>query len=187
VFAKPDTYQCSCSSAAITYQIVGAGDPDGQCHSDERVDFVCSGLGVSCTQWKLTSCGSATPTPTPTPCQGGGCGDPNAIPLDCTYYNPPFNDGCPLGYLPVGTCCYPKACPSPMPSPSPCDGTVHWMPAPTCQSMCIRSLPTDGTGGGQGQESGDMIEGCDNYYWVWFEWDGHQWTPTGEITFAGCY
>lgn len=66
IFSKANTYSCFCSSEAISYEIVGSSDPAGQCHLTERADFVCEGLGVSCTQWRVTACASPTPTP-PTP------------------------------------------------------------------------------------------------------------------------
>lgn len=31
IFAKFNTYQCACSSEAHTFEIVGSGDPEGQC------------------------------------------------------------------------------------------------------------------------------------------------------------
>jgi hypothetical protein len=142
IFAKPSTYICSCSTEALTYQIVGAGDPEGGCRLSERADFECEGLGVWCTQWKLIPCATPTPSPSPSPSpsqsptcnpatrpnptncecvnngQGGvewACGCADGVPANYLVYT--SNYGCPPGKPNNGhDCClcpYEEECEAP--------------------------------------------------------------------------
>jgi len=161
-----------------------------QCHHDEIYESpACPGYSPTPTPTPTPS-PIPSPTPTPEPCIPGVCMDDNPIAVQVDNCNQDYSAGCPNGYTRSSNCCYPP-CPLPTPTPPSCPGGLLIRPSRLtfCNWICIKRTLTDGSGGGEGNEPGDAIENCNNYYWVWFSSSdgGQTWTATGQVDDAGCW
>jgi hypothetical protein len=56
-------------------------------------------------------------------------------------------------------------------------------------SSCGSASPSGGGGGGSGSGGnlGGNPFGCDEYYWIWYVFNGSDWGPLGPIDYAGCW
>jgi hypothetical protein len=180
-FRRNTVYACACRVALTTIS-AGCSDPRGQCSNDITFDHLCTDLGgLGCPEARVGPCTNATPTPTPTPtpesCPLTSCTDPNAIQAadDCKY-GPPLYNGCPITLSRLGTCCV-VACPSPLPSPSPCDGFSFFYRR-YCHWYCLHSLPDDQATceefgfywnftNSNCQTTPSTHQQCDSAHWYW--------------------
>jgi len=206
-FAKATTYSCVCDTEANTFDIVGSSDPYGHCWKDQRIDKLCTDLGVYCPEFFLVPCVTPSPTPNPTPTP-----TPAPTPTDCDPATRPNSTNCFCENLPgIGTTwqCFCLTGESAdyvqYPQNGGCDPSKKVNNGSDC-CVCIAQgvtcdpgstwnvyscecvpdpTPTPTPSGG----GGGLIYYCTNYYWVWYvSYDGGlTWWETGLVEYAGCW